>query len=324
MRKEILLIVLFVLTCITGYAQISFQTLYTKDGNVTKELEKAYYTRIVNIPDQNTKDRIVEEFYTSNKALKLQGTVTDIAGTKFKGKKYELFENGNLKSEEMFSNQSEQIDTAFYYHENGKIKSVLYYPFTIGKKGKYKIEEPLYLIYEDSTGKVLLKDGNGFAVSENSYSYEEGSYVNHKKDGEWKGHFDNKKYTFVETFKENKLISGVTTDSLGNKTSYDATKGSKEPTYPDGILALMRFIGSNYDYPKQALLARINGIVEVEFVIDKSGQPKDFKIKTDLGYGTGEAAIKVLKKMKNWEPGVQRGITVHVKYIIPIRLNTVG
>lgn len=324
MRKITLISLLYLLTFTFSYAQVNIQTLYTKNDNVTKELDKAYYARLVSIPDQNTKDTLVEEFYLSNNALKLQGKVTNISGTKFKGKKYEMFENGNLKSEQMYSNDSQQIDTAFYYHQNGKIKSIIYLPFTIDKKGKYKIQEPLYLAYADSTGKVLLKDGNGFAVSDNSYSYEEGNYINHKKEGEWKGHFNNKKYTFVETFKENKLVSGTTKDSIGHQTPYDSITGSTEPKYPGGIPKLMNFIGQNYDYPMQALRAGVNGVVEIEFVIDKSGEARDFKIKRALGYGTGEAALKVLKKMQKWQPGFQRGIPVNVKYILPIRLNTVG
>lgn len=321
MRKIALISLLYLLTFAFSYAQVNIQTLYTKNNKVTKELDKAYYARLVSIPDQNTKDTLVEEFYLSNNALKLQGKVTNISGTKFKGKKYEMFENGNLKSEQMYSNHSEQIDTAFYYHQNGKIKSILYYPFTIDKKGRYKIEEPLYLAYVDSTGKILLKNGNGFAVSD-EYVYEEGNYLNHKKEGAWKGHFSGKKYTFVETFKEGKLISGITTDSIGHQTPYDSITGSKEPTYPGGISALMQFIGQNYNYPAEALHSGTNGVVEIEFVVDKGGEPRDFKIKRDLGYGTGEAGIKVLKRMKKWTPGYQRGIPVNVSYLIPIRLNT--
>lgn len=218
MRNIALIIFLSLLTCTIAYGQINIQTLYTKEDKVTKELEKAYYARIVTIPEKKSNDTIVEEFYLANNALKLQGKVTDIFATKFKGKKYEMFENGNLKSEVLYSNHSEQIDTAFYYHNNGKIRSILYYPFKIDRKGKYKIDDPLYFLYADSTGKILLKNGNGFATSDDNYTYQEGNYVNHKKEGEWKGHFNSKRYTFVETFKENKLISGITTDSLGQQT----------------------------------------------------------------------------------------------------------
>ncbi|UZJ66208.1 hypothetical protein OKW96_09115 [Sphingobacterium sp. KU25419] len=139
MRNIALMIFLLLFTCTIGYGQISFQTLYTKNNKATKELEKAYYARIVTIPEKKSNDTIVEEYFLANNALKLQGKVTDIFATKFKGKKYELFENGNLKSEVMYSNHSEQIDTAFYYHNNGKIKSILYYPYKIDRKGNIKL-----------------------------------------------------------------------------------------------------------------------------------------------------------------------------------------
>jgi len=41
----------------------------------------------------------------------------------------------------------------------------------------------------------------------------------------------------------------------------------------------------------------------------------------DLGHGTGNAAIAVLKTSKRWSPGIQNGKTVRVAYSLPIRLD---
>ena len=59
----------------------------------------------------------------------------------------------------------------------------------------------------------------------------------------------------------------------------------------------------------------------VSFVVEKDGTLGDFKIVKDLGYGTGEAAVSVLKTAQAWRPGVQNGRNVRVSYTLPITLN---
>jgi len=59
----------------------------------------------------------------------------------------------------------------------------------------------------------------------------------------------------------------------------------------------------------------------IMFMIDHEGNVRDAVVKEDLGFGTGDEGIRVLKKAGKWKPGVQRGEAVNVAYILPIRLN---
>ncbi len=94
-----------------------------------------------------------------------------------------------------------------------------------------------------------------------------------------------------------------------------------DPQPPGGMPAFMRYVGQNYDYPQEAIEAEVNGQVQVAFVVEKDGGLTDMKIIRDLGYGTGEAAIRVLQSSSKWSPGVQNGRPVRVAYTLPIRLN---
>ncbi|MNY56007.1 Gram-negative bacterial tonB protein [compost metagenome] len=68
----------------------------------------------------------------------------------------------------------------------------------------------------------------------------------------------------------------------------------------------------------------INGVVEVSFIVEKDGSLSNVEIKKDLKYGTGQAAVDVIKNYpEKWRPGVQNGHTVRVAYTLPIRLNTI-
>jgi len=93
------------------------------------------------------------------------------------------------------------------------------------------------------------------------------------------------------------------------------------PQPPGGMRAFMEYIGRNYDFPQEAIEAAVNGQVQVSFVVEKDGTLTDIKVVKDLGYGTGDAAIRVLQSSSKWRPGIQNGRAVRVAYTLPIRLN---
>lgn len=88
-----------------------------------------------------------------------------------------------------------------------------------------------------------------------------------------------------------------------------------------GMRKFMTWVSDNYDYPKAALENTVNGVIEISFIVEQDGSLTDFKITKDLGYGTGEAALKLLRSAEKWSPGVQNGRKVRVAYTLPIRLN---
>lgn len=93
----------------------------------------------------------------------------------------------------------------------------------------------------------------------------------------------------------------------------------KMPEYPKGIEEFRKFIAENFRNPK--VDKDLKGIVIVQFVVEKDGSLSDIKVLRDLGYGTGKEAIRVLKKSKKWEAGVQNGKKVRVRYLLPVQVD---
>jgi protein TonB len=83
----------------------------------------------------------------------------------------------------------------------------------------------------------------------------------------------------------------------------------------------LEFVGRNYIYPASASRMGVSGRVIIQFVIEKDGKLSDMKILRDIGYGTGEEALRVLSRSPKWNPGIQHGIPVRVSYTLPIALN---
>ena len=71
-------------------------------------------------------------------------------------------------------------------------------------------------------------------------------------------------------------------------------------------------------YPKRAKAVGIEGVVRIEFVVNKDGSISDAKVKQGIGGGCDEEALEAVKKLK-FIPGRQRGQTVRVRFSIPVR-----
>lgn len=91
------------------------------------------------------------------------------------------------------------------------------------------------------------------------------------------------------------------------------------PEFPGGISKLLAFLEKNIKYPIMAVETGIEGIVYVEFVVEKDGSITDVRVLRSIGGGCDEEAIRVIKKMPKWKPGYQFNKTVRVRYTLPVK-----
>lgn len=77
-------------------------------------------------------------------------------------------------------------------------------------------------------------------------------------------------------------------------------------------------IFNNLTYPETARHAEIEGVVIVQFVVDRQGNVIAPHILRGIGGGCDEAAINAITKTK-WKPGSNDGIPVDVMFQVPIR-----
>ena len=90
------------------------------------------------------------------------------------------------------------------------------------------------------------------------------------------------------------------------------------PSFRGGQQKLFEFLGNNLVYPQEAIDAGVEGRVFVEFYIEKDGSVTDGKVLKGIGYGCDEEALRVVESMPKWQPGIQRGKAVRVRYTLPI------
>lgn len=83
---------------------------------------------------------------------------------------------------------------------------------------------------------------------------------------------------------------------------------------------IIKFITKRIKYPVLAREQGVEGTVVIKFVVGKDGQISDINILKEPGYGLGEEAMRIVKKLPKWERGgSQRGRKVKVYFTLPIR-----
>jgi len=98
----------------------------------------------------------------------------------------------------------------------------------------------------------------------------------------------------------------------------------KMPEYPGGDKEMYGYLASNIKYPAEAKKKGIQGRVYVTFVIEQDGRVSDVRILRGIGGGCDEEALRVVKAMPKWSPGVQRGKPVRVQYNLPVSFKLTG
>lgn len=90
------------------------------------------------------------------------------------------------------------------------------------------------------------------------------------------------------------------------------------PEFTGGVVELYRWLGKNLNYPSAAVRAGVEGKVFVKFIVEKDGSISQLKVMKGIGFGCDEEALRVLKNMPKWSPGLQNGKPVRVYFTIPI------
>ncbi|GIZ08926.1 hypothetical protein FUMI01_16530 [Flavobacterium sp. UMI-01] len=301
---------------------------YDSKWKTTKEGNHTYY-RIIQDFDLNKGNYTILDYYKSG-ALYMEGFVTDLKKFTKEGAFTYYYENGNKREVQHYvsSNLSGKYEE---WYENGNKKQEGNYIAEKGKKSEFVV-----LNYWNKANKQTLIDGTG--------EYEEniqlplidtlktkksielgkgvtyGRFENTKKSGEWKGSFPNLKLTFVENYKDGKLIQGISTDSLGVQKKYSQIE--EKASFKDGIADFYQYIGRNFRITSEAISNSINGKIYATFIVKKDGKLGNIKILRGLGYGLDEEAIEVIKNCPKWTPAKTRGQLIETFFSIPITINS--
>jgi TonB family protein len=88
--------------------------------------------------------------------------------------------------------------------------------------------------------------------------------------------------------------------------------------FQGGQSALFQFLAKTIKYPEDSRRNNYEGTVYVGFVISKTGEVENIKIKRSVSKLLDKEAIRVIKSMPKWKAGKQDGEPVRVAFTLPI------
>jgi protein TonB len=93
------------------------------------------------------------------------------------------------------------------------------------------------------------------------------------------------------------------------------TKVENPAEFPGGQDAWRRYLERNLQYPDAATENGTQGVVRVQFVVDKEGNISEVQSLNDPGDGLAEEAVRIIKKGPKWKPAEQNGRKVIYRHI---------
>lgn len=92
----------------------------------------------------------------------------------------------------------------------------------------------------------------------------------------------------------------------------------KMPSFPGGDAELLKYIAANIRYPKESQERREQGRVICSFIVGRDGSVTHPEVLRSVSPLLDEEAVRIINMMPRWNPGMQRGRAVAVKYTVPI------
>ena len=93
-----------------------------------------------------------------------------------------------------------------------------------------------------------------------------------------------------------------------------------QPEFKGGIKEMYQYIADNFQYPEEAARRSVNGKMEVEFTVEKSGDVTYCGIVKGLDYSIDGEILRLLEAMPRWIPATRNGEPVRYKVLMPLTI----
>jgi protein TonB len=114
---------------------------------------------------------------------------------------------------------------------------------------------------------------------------------------------------------QNKNQNKADTNPVSFADSIIFTKLDQPAEFPGGVQGWIDYLQKNLHYPNKALKKGIQGVVRVQFLVDREGNIHEVRALNDPGGGLMEEAVRIFKSSPKWIPGQQNGRPVIFRHV---------
>ena len=90
------------------------------------------------------------------------------------------------------------------------------------------------------------------------------------------------------------------------------------PEFPGGMTEYMKWLTRNLRYPDIARSQKIQGKVVVQFIVNQDGTIADAKVVKSVNPHLDREAMRVIRMMPSWKPGIQDNKPCKTMVAVPI------
>ncbi|MBX9808377.1 MAG: energy transducer TonB [Flavobacteriaceae bacterium] len=310
--KSILFSILFLFIpklCTSQNSSIDRKVYLDSSWNETTSENYKYY-RIIKDYYSNNDLYVIKDYYKSG-VLQMEGTSKTKDANSKEGEFVFYYENGNKKTVTNYM-KSRPNGKNLEWYENGNKKLEGEY---IENEKTFVGELKVYQFWNSKNVQTVI-DGNGDYEEVEENFFGSGKIKDGFKDGLWEGYDKKIGYTFSESYANQKLVSGVSVDSIKVSRNYKVVE--LKPVPKKGYEDFYKHVGKKFQVPNMP--KGVGGKIFLKFIVDKEGQIIDPQILKGIGYGADEEAIRVVSSYTNFAPGEVRGIKVRCTFSLPITI----
>lgn len=119
-----------------------------------------------------------------------------------------------------------------------------------------------------------------------------------------------------DTSDETTALSPLATDLKDNPLNFHIVEDL--PQFPGGAVEFMKWLTRNLRYPLAAERQKIEGKVVVQFIVNRDGPVANIKVVKSLHPYCDSEAMRVMRMMPRWKPGIQADKPCRTMVSIPI------
>lgn len=258
----------------------------------------------------------------------------------FTGTCESFYSNGNIRSQTDFVNGLRHGNHLEYYKDGQLAASaILHQEAYIGKVYRYSQDSIVLFEMElDSTetGEFVYYNENGTQILAT------GQFKNSYRDKKWAFYNESGELIKTERYNSDKTRREIYGDKNANaiyipyietvdklfleeygmpievrpETIIDSPDIYAE--FPHGTEEMKKFIRKNVNYPITALEKNQEGKVYISFIVELDGSISNQSILRGVCESLDKEAMRLVKSMPNWNPGIYIGQEVRTKVYLPI------
>ena len=107
-------------------------------------------------------------------------------------------------------------------------------------------------------------------------------------------------------------------NAAGQEQPIKFTVVQKIPEFPGGWSAFMQWLTKNLKYPQVAQNNKVQGTVVVTYIVNKDGSIANTKVSTSVDAALDAEALRVMKMMPKWKPGMDKNKVCRTMIAIPV------